>query len=93
MSESIGLCRMYNTVGMFWRRVDREQFQNFIASVSEIMFRPGWHRKHIARADIMRFPSHDGLSHAFDKNQDLVNSFVDFTANVFTRKNAHQDHL
>jgi hypothetical protein len=69
MSESIGFCRMHNTVGMFWRRVDREQFQNFTASVREIMFRSGWHCKHIARADIMRFPSPDGLSRAFDKNQ------------------------
>jgi len=93
MSESIGFCRMDNTVGMFWRRVDREQFQSLIASVSEIMFRAGWHRKHIAGANIMRFPSHDGLSGAFHKNQDLVNQLVDFPANVFTRKNTHQDHL
>jgi hypothetical protein len=84
---------MHNTVGMLRRRVDREQFQSFIASVNEIMFRSGGHRKHIARADIMRFPSHDGLSRAFDKNQDLVNNFVDFPANVFPRKNIHQDHL
>jgi hypothetical protein len=41
----------------------------------------------------MRFPSHDGLSRTFNENQDLVNNFVDFPANVFTRKDAHQNYL
>lgn len=57
------------------------------------MFRSGRYRKHIASADIMCFASHDGLAVAFDKNQDLVHNFVNFPPNVFTRKNAHQDHL
>jgi hypothetical protein len=26
-------------------------------------------------------------------DQDLVNTFVDFTTNVFAGKNTHQDHL
>src|ERR1700686_4186532 len=93
MSESISFRRMHNTIGMFWRRIECKQFQSFIASVGEIMFRSDRHSKHITRSDIMRFPSHDGLSRTFDKNQDLVNHFVDFPANVFTRKNAHQDYL
>lgn len=93
MSECIGFCRMHNTVGMFWRRVDREQLHSFIASVREIVFRSGWYRKHIAWGDVMCFASHDGLSRAFDKNQHLVNTCVDFPPNVFTRKNTHQDHL
>jgi hypothetical protein len=76
MSESIRFCGMHHTVRMFGRRVNSEQFQSFIASVSEIMFRSGWHRKHIARANIMRFPSHEGLSRTFNKNQNLVNTFV-----------------
>ena len=41
----------------------------------------------------MRFPSHEGLSRTFNKNQDLVNTFVYSPANVFTRKDTHQDHL
>jgi hypothetical protein len=93
MSESIGFCRMHHTVGMLWRRVDREKFQSFIPSVSEIMFRSGWRGKYLARADVMRLRSNDGLDRAFDKIQNLVNSFVDFPANVFTGKNTHQDHL
>ena len=62
MTESISFCRMHNAVGMFGRRVDREQFQSYIASVSESMFRSGRHSKHIARPDIMHLPSHDHLS-------------------------------
>ena len=93
MSESIGFCCMHYTVGMFWRRINREKFQSFIPSVSEIMFRSGWHGKHLARADVMRLRSYDGLARAFHKIQNLVNSFVDFPANVFSRKDAQWESL
>ena len=66
---------------------------NFIASVDEIMFCSGWDSKHVASADIMCFASYFGPSRAFNKNEDLVTTFVDLAANVLARRNAHQDHL
>jgi hypothetical protein len=69
MSESICFCGVHHAVRMFGRRVNSEQLQNFIASVNEVMFRSGWHSKHIAGADIMRFASHNRLSRAFGKTR------------------------
>ena len=93
MSESIRFCGMHYPVRMFGRRVNGEEFQSFSASVNKIMLRSCGHRKHIASSNSMRFASHYGSARTSDKDQDLVNSFVDFLANVLSRRNAHQNHL
>jgi hypothetical protein len=93
MSESIRLGGVHHAVWMFGRRVNSEQFHIFSASVNEVVFHSGRHRKHIARANVVRFTAQVRSSVAFDENQDLVDKLVDFAANVFTRRDTHQDHL
>jgi hypothetical protein len=93
MSESIRFCGMDHAVRMFGRRVNSEQFHIFSASVNEVMFHSGGHRKHIARANVVRFTAQVRSSVTFDENQDLVDKLVDFAANVLTRRDTHQDHL
>jgi hypothetical protein len=41
----------------------------------------------------MRFAAQIRSSLSFDKNQDLVDTPVNFATNVFTRRDTHQDHL
>ena len=86
MSESMRLCGMHHAVRMFGRRVNSEQFHIFSASVNEVMFHSGRHYKHIARANVMRFTTHLRSTLTFDENQDLVDKFVNFATNVFTRR-------
>src|SRR4029078_1062114 len=93
MSESIRLGGVHQAVRMFGRRVNSEQFHIVGASVNEVMFHSGRHRKHIARVNIVRFTAQVRSSLAFDENQDLVDKLVNFAPNVFTRTNTHQDHL
>src|SRR6476659_8339391 len=93
MSKSIGLGRMHHTIWVFRRRINGEQFQSLVAGISEIMFRSRGYHKHVAGSDLVRLFSYDGLSRTFDENKHLVNSIMDFPANVFTRKNTHQDYL
>ena len=93
MCESICLCFMHHAVRVFGRRVNSEHLHGFIASVSEIMFRSSWHSKHVSGPNIMSLLSDESLSRAFYKNQNLIHMFMDFPADIFTRRNAHQDHL
>ena len=93
MSKSIGLGRMHHTIWMFWGRIDGEQFQSLVAGISEIMFGSGGYHKHVAGSNLVRLVFYDGLSRTFDENKHLVNSIMDFPANVFTWKNTHQDYL
>jgi hypothetical protein len=82
MSESIRFCGMDHSVRMFGRRVNSKQFQRFVSGINKIVFRSGRHSNHIAGANIVRFARHYGPARAFHKNKDLINSFVDFAANV-----------
>ena len=93
MSESIRLGGMHHAVRMFGRRVNSEQFHIFSASVNEVVFHSGRHRKHIARANVVGFTAQIRSSLAFNKNQDLVDKLVNLATNVFTRRDTHQEHL
>jgi hypothetical protein len=57
------------------------------------MFHSGRHRKHIARANIVRFAAQIRSSLAFDEDQNLVDRLMNFATNVFARRDTHQDHL
>ena len=93
MSESIGLSRVHNTIGVFGRRVHREQFQGSFACIDKVVIDSGGHGKQIASANIMGFTVDNSFAFSFDKRKHLVVIFVNFLADVFTGKDAHQHHL
>jgi hypothetical protein len=92
MSLSVSFCGMDDAIGMFGGALNRKQIQRLLSGVSKVMLRSRLHSNHIASTDALSLPSHECLTRTSNKEQNLVN-IVDFLTNVFSRSNAHQDHL
>lgn len=61
MSESFSLGCIHDIIGMFWRRVNREQLHNGIASVDEVEFLSRGYSEQIASGNVMGFPADDSM--------------------------------